>query len=80
MNHAIELLLSANGDLLYRVSKYDRHSQYQHEIEEMKRTFDTFAGLPWSIESEKTKKRAIEQLSRMKSRLVTMLEDLLYIA
>jgi hypothetical protein len=80
MNHTIELLMSAVGDLLYRVRVYDRRMLFADEIAEIDRTFERYSQTPWTIENEKSKRRAIEQLARMKSRLLTMLEDLLYIA
>jgi hypothetical protein len=80
MLNAFEQLLSETGDLLYRVRIYDRDLAYGEEIMEMDDLHAELTERHWSAETEFSKREAAEQLAAMKYRLLTLFEDLLFIA
>lgn len=73
-------LLTETEDLLYRVRIYDRDMVHTDEIIEMDRTHEMIGSLRWMSESEMFRTKAIEKLIRMRHRLLTMMEDLLFTA
>ncbi|MEK0313103.1 hypothetical protein [Cohnella sp. 56] len=73
-------LLTETEDLLYRVRIYDRDMAHTDEIIEMDRTHEMIGSLRWMGESEMFRTKAIEKLIRMRHRLLTMMEDLLFTA
>ncbi|MDI4646528.1 hypothetical protein [Cohnella hashimotonis] len=73
-------LLTETEDLLYRVRIYDRDMVHTDEIIEMDRTHEMIGSLRWMSESEMFRTKAIEKLIRMRHRLMTMMEDLLFTA
>lgn len=80
MRTNIEQLIESTGDLLYRVRIYDRDMQFTDEILEMDRIHEDLSHVNWKIVPEVIVRSAVEKLAKMKSRLVTMFEDLLFIA
>ncbi|MDG0793306.1 hypothetical protein OMP38_22485 [Cohnella ginsengisoli] len=73
-------LLTETEDLLYRVRIYDRDMVHTDEIIEMDQTHEMISSLRWMGESEMFRTKAIEKLIRMRHRLMTMMEDLLFTA
>lgn len=80
MNQHFNQLLQTTGDLLQRVRQYDRASMNREEITHMDDTYRLLARTQWMRDSDLLRERAIVKLQQMKSRLITLLEDLLYTA
>ncbi|WP_221469385.1 hypothetical protein [Cohnella nanjingensis] len=73
-------LMAETGDLLYRVRIYDRNLIHGDEILEMDRTYEMLNNMRWMGNSDLLRNIAAEKLLRMRRRLLTMMEDLLFSA
>ncbi|MBW7473618.1 hypothetical protein K0T92_02535 [Paenibacillus oenotherae] len=80
MNQHFNQLLHTTGDLIRRIRRYDRESINREEIALMDDTYRLIARTAWVKDSDLLRERAIMKLQQMKTRLITMMEDLLYTA
>lgn len=80
MNHTLEQWMQDVGGLLRRVRTYDRRRMYREEIAEMDEAFAKLSRTYINKEEELSDRQTLEQLAAMKVRLLTMFEDLLFIA
>jgi len=80
MKHTFEYLFESTGDLLYRVRMYDRDSIHREEIMQLDETHSMIGNTKWMAESDLLREHAAWKLVRMKQRLLTLLENLLYTA
>ncbi|MCC3372887.1 hypothetical protein [Cohnella sp. REN36] len=78
--NTFQQLLAETGDLLYRVRMYDRELIHGDEILEMDRTYEMLNNMRWMDNSELLRSIAADKLLRMRRRLLTLMEDLLFSA
>lgn len=77
MNHVLEQMMTDVGGLLERVQTYDRNRTYREEIAKMERSYEK---LKRGGNAGEPDRAVLEQLAGMKVRLLTMFENLLFIA
>ncbi|WP_274651815.1 hypothetical protein [Paenibacillus humicola] len=80
MKQSFETLMESTGDLLHRVRKYDRDLMHSEEIKRLGETHALIGQAIWVADSDPLRERVMEKLIRMKIRLMTLLENLLYTA
>ncbi|RUS48400.1 hypothetical protein [Cohnella sp. AR92] len=79
MSQLLETLWNATSDLLYRVRSYDRKLAYSEEVLRMNEQLRRIEGLKFS-DDEELIALEVEKLKEMRSRLLTVMEDLLFTA
>ncbi|MBD2847904.1 hypothetical protein IDH44_22135 [Paenibacillus sp. IB182496] len=80
MQEYFEEILETTGDLLYRVIIYDRELNNCDEIVALDEAYTAIKKSAWMSSNSVWLGKAIERLERMKARLLTLMEDLLYTA
>ncbi|WP_027091040.1 hypothetical protein [Cohnella thermotolerans] len=80
MTPTFEQLWASTADLLHRVKKYDRHMAFSREISEISEAHRMLGVMKKMAGAEPMADRAVEKLKRMRQRLLTIMEDLLYTA
>ncbi|MBB6636351.1 hypothetical protein [Cohnella thailandensis] len=79
MHQLLENLWNVTDDLLYRVRIYDRNLAYSDEIVKMDELHRKIDSLRVS-DDERLLAFGVDKLKEMRSRLLTMMEDLLFTA
>jgi hypothetical protein len=79
MHQLLENLWNATDDLLYRVRIYDRNLAYSDEIVKMDELHRKIESLRVS-DDERLVAFGVDKLKEMRTRLLTMMEDLLFTA
>jgi len=80
MRPDFEQLWANTADLLSKVRIYDRKKTFSEEIVELDETHRALAVMKKLPGAELMMDRSIEKLKRMRHRLLTIMEDLLYTA
>lgn len=71
---------AGTADLLYRVRQYDRRQRFGSELGELNEAHRMLGMMVQMAGGEHLADEAVEKLKRIRQRLLTMMEDLLYTA